>query len=122
MLVKVLSIDSSKRIAQVQIGDDTAECRVVYPNNKGAENSAWVEIKHLHTLLGDGEHKNWLTVPRTFTAPVECDTLKKPNLPLYVHINNIKYYVSEEEYKTVKEIFDKATVKLTEARKQAGLK
>ena len=121
MLVKVLELNQEKRVAKVQIGDDFAECRFIFPNNKGAEKDAWVSIKDLHGLLGDGSHKNWLTVPRELTAPIEVETLKKPNLPLFIHINNLQYYCEPAEYEIVKQIFDRATKKLDEARKQAGL-
>lgn len=121
MKVKVLELNQEKRVAKVQIGDDYAECRFIYPSNKGAENDAWVSIKDLHSILGDGNHKNWLTVPRNLTEPIEVETLKKPNLPLYIHINNIQYYVTDAEYEVVKQIFDRATKKLDEERKKAGL-
>jgi hypothetical protein len=121
MKVKVLELNKETRVAKVQIGDDYAECRFIYPNNKGAEKDAWVSIKDLHKLLGDGDHKNWLTVPREFTTPIECETIKKPNLPLYIHINNLQYYCEPAEYEICKQIFDRATKKLDEMRKQAGL-
>lgn len=121
MLVKVVEFNKEKRVAKVQINDDYAECRVVYPSNKGAEKDAWVSIKDLHSLLGDGNHKNWLTIPRDFKETIEVETLKKPNLPLYIHINNIQYYCTPAEYEIVKQIFDRATAKLDEARKNAGL-
>ena len=55
------------------------------------------------------------------TAPMEFETIKKPNLPLYIHINNIQYYCTPAEYEIVKQIFDRATAKLDEERKKAGL-
>ena len=121
MKVKVLELNKETRIAKVQIGDDYAECKVKLPSNKGAEKDAWVDIRGLQNLLGDGDHKNWLTVPRDLTAPIEMETIKKPNLPLYIHINNIEYYCTPAEYEIVKQIFARATEKLNQARKSAGL-
>ena len=121
MKVKVLELNKETRIAKVQIGDDYAECKVKLPNNKGAEKDAWVDIRGLQSLLGTGDHKNWLTVPRDLTAPIEMETIKKPNLPLYIHINNIEYYCTPAEYEIVKQIFARATEKLNQARKSAGL-
>lgn len=121
MKVKVLELNKETRVAKVQLGDDYAECRFIYPNNKGAEKDAWVDIRGIKSLLGDGDHKNWLTVPRDMTAPMEFETIKKPNLPLYIHINNIQYYCTPAEYEIVKQIFDRATAKLDEERKKAGL-
>jgi hypothetical protein len=121
MIVKVLELNKERRVAKVQIGNDYAECRFIYPSNKGAENDAWVSISEIHSVLGDGTHKKWLTVPRVLTTPVEVETLKKPNLPLYIHINNIQYYCEPAEYEIVKQIFARATKKLDEARKEAGL-
>lgn len=121
MKVKVLEVNKETRVAKVQIGDDYAECKIKLPNNKGAENDAWVDIRPLHSLLGTGDHKNWLTVNRNLTSPVECETIKKPNLPLYIHINNIEYYCTPAEYEIVKQIFARATEKLADERKKAGL-
>ena len=121
MLVKVLELNKDKRVAKVQIGETFAECRFIYPSNKGAENDAWVSIVDIHPLLGEGTHKKWLTVPRVLTAPVEVESLKKPNLPLFITINNLQYYCNEAEYEICKQIFDRATKKLDEARKEAGL-
>ena len=122
MKVKVLELNKVTRVAKVQIEDDYAECRFIFPDNKGAENDAWVDISGLHSLLGDGEHKRWLTVPRNLTTPIECETVKKPKLPLYVHINNLMHYATPSEYEICRQIFERATAKLNEARKQAGLK
>lgn len=121
MKVKVLELNKETRIAKVQIGDDYAECKVKLPSNKGAEKDAWVDIRGLQSVLGTGDHKNWLTVPRDLTAPIEMETIKKPNLPLYIHINNIEYYCTPAEYEIVKQIFARATEKLNQARKSAGL-
>jgi hypothetical protein len=121
MKVKVLELNKETRVAKVQIGDDYAECRFIYPSNKGAEKDAWVSIKELHSLLGQGDHKNWLTVTRDMKEPIELETIKKPNLPLYIHINNLQYYCTPAEYEIVKQIFDRATKKLDEERKKAGL-
>ena len=122
MKVKVISLDKERKVAKVQIGDDYAECRYILPDNKGAEKDAWVDIKDLHPLFGDGNHKNWLTVPRDLSTPLECETVKKPNLPLYIHINNLQYYCEPAEYEICKQIFDRATKKLEDARVAAGLK
>lgn len=121
MKVKVLSLDKSTKLAKVQVNEEIVLCRFMFPNNKGAEKDAWVSIKDIHSKLGQGDHKNWLTVPRELTTPIEIETIKKPNLPLYIHINNIQYYVNDAEYEIVKQIFARATAKLEEERKKAGL-
>jgi hypothetical protein len=121
MKVKVIELNKDLREAKVQIGDDYAMCKFIYPNNKGVENDCWVNIKDIHGLLGEGVHKNWLTVPRVLTTPVECETLKKPNLPLWINIQNLQYYCEPAEYEICKQIFERATIKLQQARKDAGL-
>ena len=121
MKVKVIEVNKETRIAKVQIGDDFAECKIKLPNNKGAEKNAWVDISGIKEELGAGDHKNWLTVPRDMTEPIEFETVKKPHYPAYIHINNIKYYCTPAEYEIVKQIFDRATAKLNEERKNAGL-
>lgn len=122
MKVKVLELNQATRVAKVQIGDDYAECTVKLPTNKGAENDAWVSIVGLHSILGDGQHKKWLTVPRNLTTPIECETVKKPNLPLFIHIKNLIHYCTPAEYEIVKQVWDRAEKKLQEERTKAGLK
>lgn len=122
MKVKVLELDKSRRVAKVQVGEKTmVECRFIFPSNKGAEKDAWVNIVDLHPMLGDGEHKKWLTVSRELSSPVEIETVKKPNLPLYISITNLMHYANPDEYEICRQIFERASKKLEQARKDAGL-
>lgn len=118
MKVSVYQVNQSTKKAYVRVGDKTVETRIVLPNNKGAENDLWVDLRPIKALLGEGEHKNWLTIPRTIKEEdrVEVETLKKPNLPFYVSIKNLMNYVSPSEYEIARQIFAKAELKLAEEK------
>lgn len=96
---------------------------VTVPNNKGAEKDLWVDLRGIKVLFGEGDHKNWATVPRDIkqdAEPIVFDTLKKAVLPPFVTIKNLQEYVTPAEYEIARQIFKKATDKLNEQRKALG--
>jgi hypothetical protein len=121
MQVKIINVDLEHKTALLTTETNkTCAVRLVLPNNKGNENDAWVDCRPIKVLFGDGDHKNWLTIPRKDTINtvevIERETLKKPQLPLYVSIKNLAQFVTPDEYEICKQIFKKAELKLAESR------
>ena len=119
MQVKIINVDIKNKSALLTTETNkTCAVRLVVPNNKGSENELWVDCRPIKVLFGDGDHKNWLTIPREDTIEttkvIELETLKQPKLPMYVSIKNLKDFVTEEEYKICRHIFDKAELKLAQ--------
>lgn len=109
MKVRVSQVSVATRTALVTIGNAQFITRIVIPNNKGKENELWVDIRpnEIKNLLGEGEHKNWITIPRDLFEG-EYETLKKEREDNFITITNLIKYVTPEEYATVFAIWEKA--------------
>ena len=126
MNIKIHDVNKEAKNALVTLENGKVySVKVLLPDNKGAENDLWVDLRSIKPLLGEGDHKNWATIPRATkqdAEPIVVETLKKAVLPPFVTIKNLQNYVTPDEYEIARQIFKKATDKLNEERKLAGYK
>ena len=123
MQVKIKAINANDKKATVILGDTLFETRCVTPANKGSERDLWIDLRPLHDRLGEGEHKNWLTVPRNEEEAKNgvYETLKRKRIANYVSILNLMDYVTPEEYETCRKIFIKAEMQLIPEKLKANV-
>lgn len=129
MKVNVSNVTLKTKSCIITIGDKAYNARITIPNNKGAENDLWVDMRPLKTFLGEGEHKNWLTINKSLATDypnrkpediteLEVETTKKPQVPHHITSYNIFNYLSAEEVIIVLPLLQKAEQKL-QAEKDA---
>lgn len=117
----VKSIDRTKKVATLILNDDEVECPISLPRNKGMEKSAWINIESIHGLLGDGEHKKWITVNDCSTPnPNGYETLKQDPIPPYINLVNIRNFLTKEEYEQIAPILMQAELNLIAKKVSVG--
>lgn len=107
MKVLVTNISVATKTAQVTVGNNSYITRLVEPKNKGKENELWVDIRPLKVVLGEGDHKGWLTIEKT-TVQAELETLKQERPDNFITIQNLIKYCTKEEYEQVLAIWNRA--------------
>ena len=126
MTIKIHDVNKEARNALITLENGKVyTVGLTIPNNKGTEKELWVDLRGVKVLFGEGDHKNWASIPRDTkqdAEPIVFDTLKKQILPPFITILNLQEYVSADQYEIAKQIFATATKKLNEKRIALGYK